>query len=296
MVGLLFPPVAEAWPTCEDTRCPIEQPAPVPAPEPPAVFSPSPPSVEPPDKAPARGLNLTSWGPWETLTSTAVVATYHHVGVRERVQTMLAQRRATGETAIRIMVWHMDSGGGHTVPTSLPHPYPDNIRNVLVDIKVAGFEWVEVAFGPQWRNDPIADVFDPSALERNWQLMVKVHAIAESVLPGTVLYDLQNEGGSHPGIAHRVDPYVREVWDRWEAAFGLSRTTVSFHSGRWTSLQTALDPDPLWWEVHVYDQHGAPFSVPPDNKPVVIGETYMDEYPLPDPRVTATLWWPVGRS
>lgn len=276
-------------------------PVPQPATRAPAVEQPVPPTPPAAPPIPAtrlvRGLNLNWWAT-PAGSHNAILRTYHQPGVRERVQTLLADYRAQGYGAVRVMVWWqhgMTDPAWGIVPSSFPFPYPQNLAAYVTDIRAAGFTWLEIAFGPAGVSNPIDPQWQPMLLEDNWRFMVRVRETVEQAWPGA-LYDLLNEGGSHPGIAHNVDPYIATAWDRWEAAYGLEHATVSFHSGRWPAVQRALDPDPAWWEVHVYDQHGAPFDVPADAKPVVVGESYMGEHPAPDPRVSHSLWWPIGRA
>jgi hypothetical protein len=194
------------------------------------------------------------------------------------------------------MVWHMSYPGTAqwgVIPTSFPPPYPTNLANYVRDIRAAGFTQLEVAFGPQWSNSPLEPNWSPATTTANWSLMQRVRSTVESVWPGA-FYDLQNEGGAYGQTGVNVARYLGSVWTWWRASYGLDKATVSFHSGRWTYLLAALDPDPSWYEVHVYDQHGAPFDVPPDSKPVVVGETYQGEF-VTEPRVVASMWWPVSR-
>jgi hypothetical protein len=295
---------ALSFPTCDDSRaaCVREVETPgtaVPVETPPA--SPAPPAptaaTEPvlASSAPFRGLNLNHWA--AGYDGHGIIKTYHQVGVRATVRALLAKDRAEGHTAVRVMIWHMSYPGTHNwgvIPTSFPPPYPTNLANYVADIKAAGFTWLEIAFGPQWQNSPIEPNWAPSTITTNWGLMQRVRATVESVWPGA-LYDLQNEGGAHDGIEANLARYLSSIWTWWRASYGLARATVSFHSGRWVNLLEALEPDPTWYEVHVYDAHGAPFAVPMDTKRVVVGETYRYEF-LVHPRVDGSLWWDVGRT
>ena len=284
--ALAQPVLPDCPPAC-DVLEPIPQAHPVFPPHPPPVTpAPAPPPAPPPSPAVELGVNL-AW--YDCTPLSGVVRNYHFPGVREQVLLSLQ-----GQKRARVMLWFMNDVGAHVwgpVPTSLPEPYAGNLARIAQDVRAAGVR-LEIAFGPQWVNDPIADHWDVRNLDVNWAFMQKVRGI---VGPDAD-YDLLNEGGSWAANAYRVDPYVREIWNRWGRAYGHDRATVSFHAGRWRPLLAALDPDPSWFEVHVYDEHGAAFDVPPDQKPIVVGETYVDRRVPPDPRVTAVLSWPTQRT
>lgn len=238
----------------------------------------------------AKGLNFTHWGcPWR---GKGIIATYHLPGVRSTTRALLANKRAQGLSVIRHMLWFTDRPGSRNwgvIPTSLREPYALNLRLFVADVKDAGMQ-LEIAFGPQYSNSPIDPIYDPTAVERNWAFIVKARDIVESVYPDT-RYDLQNEGGAWPG--HPLNAYVSTIWDRYEGRYGLADATISFHEGRWRALLTAVEPDPSWYEVHVYPEAGADYDVPPDDKPVSIGEhTYGSDPQIEDPRVFEELYWP----
>lgn len=231
------------------------------------------------------------------LAGHGIVARYDLPGVRDEVRALLARKRSEGYVWLRTMVWWTSNAIGDpraswgVVPIGIPEPYGSNLRNYLSDVRAAGFAPVEVAMGPAGLENPLEPAYSAMTFESSWQTIKTIHAIVAAVLPGA-WYDVQNEGG-HPAATQVSYDYAGKLWTRWVGSYGAVGATVSYAGDTWQPLSAVLAPKPERWESHVYGGY-APFTHPPDGRPVIVGEHFAD---VPAPfGVTHEAYWPLVSS
>src|SRR5437764_980421 len=193
-------------------------------------------------------------------------------GHRRLIRRQLAAMRAAGIQTLRTFIWSMhdasgqswgvaSSAGGRLGPTETT-----NLINFVSDVRSLGFVRLNVAFSPQWTNDPIGfpeNHYDPSLFDENWQLVRYVRGIVKHYGPPDVRFDLLNEGAPSDYLATKpqLADYIARMYSNYVDAFGNADVTVSSIVGandqsRIANLiETLHSPGrslPTWFEVHAY--------------------------------------------
>lgn len=215
----------------------------------------------------------------------------------ELIRDQLAQMARAGQKRLRIPVFHhrgadsgtvMDSTGGGISRANL-----SNLRELLKDVRAAGFDAVEIAFFPKDANDPAEwKEFDRGLYEENLAVIRQVRAeVVRSGVP--YVLDLLNEGAPADGedILLRYD---KALWQDYRRTFGTS-DTVGFSmmvwiAGRVPHLPSVYgDEPPAVLEVHLYGQEGngdeyrqfmdadAALDALGYRQPLIVGEAYYDD-------------------
>ncbi|MER6350220.1 hypothetical protein ACWC10_37875 [Streptomyces sp. NPDC001595] len=213
------------------------------------------------------------------------------------IREQLARMAAAGQKRLRIPVFHhhgpdsgtvMDSSEGGLGAANLR-----NLRDLLRDVRSAGFEAVEIAFFPMDANDPTDWTrFDRPLYEENLAVVRQVRAeTVRSGLPYVI--DLLNEGAPADGedVLLRYD---RTLWQDYRRQFGRA-DTVGFSmtvwiAGRVPNLPAVYgDEPPATLEVHPYGQEhdgdeyrqfmdaDAALDAIGYRQPLIVGEVYYDD-------------------
>lgn len=175
-----------------------------------------------------------------------VVANYHEFGVRDLVREQLIEMRVAGQERIALGLYHLtpavptldgrvtgtvlDSSGGALRPQ-----YLQNLADLLLDVRQAGFKNFLFRYFPQGPNDAKQwDAVDSARLEDNWGVIRSIEPLlrASGMDHGT---DLLVEGmprarviagqilGNEPN-REGWSKYAREIWRRYVGEFGRQRT------------------------------------------------------------------------
>jgi hypothetical protein len=157
--------------------------------------------------------------------------------------------RAAGIKTLRTFIWSMHDASGQSwgVVSSagggLGATETKNLINLVSDARRLGFVRLNVAFSPQWTNDPIGypeNHYDPSLFDENWQLIRYVRGIVKQYGPLDSRFDLLNEGAPSDYGATKTQ---LEDYDEHENARA---------SHRPPSLRfIPLDKDPTRWRGEV---------------------------------------------
>lgn len=166
-----------------------------------------------------------------------LIPTYDYNRALARQQ--LAAMRAAGIDSIRILVWHfstppqgdvnnLPSAGGH-----LREPYRTNLVHFVSDVRETGFKSMIVEYSPQWTNSPfgqwgpdglVADTWDPSKFDENWQFIRDTRALIKRYGPAETWFDPASEYAPtdylDAVLNHRIDNYLAEMYRRYGSAFG----------------------------------------------------------------------------
>jgi hypothetical protein len=194
-----------------------------------------------------------------------ILANYDEKDVRKNVRTQLRSMYQQGQRRLRIPVFHMrDSSSGKTILNSRGGSVSNSdgrkIRQLLKDIKAAGFEWIEVGFFPAGQNVPFKwQHWQEDLFEENWQFLTSVRQlVVDSDIPYQL--DLLNEGA--PAINQpMMKQYVFRLWDRYVRHFGRD-DTIGFSIGaasidRYTNMVAQMRKTgrglPHHWSIHIYD-------------------------------------------
>lgn len=191
-----------------------------------------------------------------------LVATYHLAipgdggSVRALARQQLFAMHAAGLSRLSLGIHFIHgSASGTLVDSSNAASVAQavaNIRNLLADVKAAGFDEVLFRFFPTGTINPSQPNFDKSLVDEYWNLVVAVRpALVESGLPYRI--DLMVEGAPRDSNPPLPSPWkypddtswsqaVRNLWQRYFAAYGRA-DTVGF------SFLTDSDPDKLRWRV-----------------------------------------------
>ncbi|XVQ14226.1 hypothetical protein ACQP1W_17280 [Spirillospora sp. CA-255316] len=213
------------------------------------------------------------------------------------VREQLAEMARAGQKRLRIPVFHhrgpdsgtvMDSTGGGIGGANLR-----NLRDLLREVRAAGFDAAEIAFFPMDANDPTRwKAFDRGLYEENLAVIRQVRAeVVRSGVP--YVLDLLNEGAPAGGEEVLLQ-YDRTLWQDYRREFGTS-DTVGFSmmvwiAGRVPHLPSVYgDEPPAVLEVHLYGQewNGDEYRQLMDadaaldalgyRQPLIIGEVYYND-------------------
>ncbi|MGA4846155.1 hypothetical protein ACOBQB_07780 [Streptomyces sp. G5(2025)] len=213
------------------------------------------------------------------------------------IRDQLAQLVRAGQKRLRIPVFHHRGADSGTVMDSadggLSRGNLRNLRELLSDVKRAGFQGVEVAFFPKDANDPAEwKTFDRALYAENRAVIRQVRAeVVRSGLP--YVLDLLNEGAPADGqdVLLRYD---RTLWQDYRREFGTS-DTVGFSMTVWIAGRVPHLPSvygqepPKVLEVHLYGQEGngdeyrqfmdadAALDALGYRQPLIVGEAYYDD-------------------
>jgi hypothetical protein len=226
-------------------------------------------------------------------------------GHRTLIRQQLAAMRAAGIQTLRTFIWSMhdasgqswgvlSSAGGRLGPTETK-----NLINFVSDVRRLGFVRLNVAFSPQWTNDPIGypeNHYDPSLFDENWQLIRYVRGIVKQYGPLDTRFDLLNEGAPSDYLATKtqLEDYIARMYSNYVDAFGNADVTVSSIVGAndqsrianlIDTLRSTGRPLPTWFEVHIYSSDvladlratDATLTAKGLLQPITLGETYYDD-------------------
>jgi hypothetical protein len=193
------------------------------------------------DSSPPRvGVTFTNaLVPSDCRIENAFVKTYHRPGVRKLARLQLAAMHAAGIDTINSMLWHLDepaTDDTNNIPSlggRIAEPYRTNLIHFVGDIRSAGFKNLTVNYGPQWTNNPlgdwrpdgsIADIWDPSKLDENWEFIRDTRTLIHKYGPTETWFDpvmeLEPTDYIETVFPQRLDDYIAEVYRRYVAAFG----------------------------------------------------------------------------
>jgi len=227
-------------------------------------------------------------------------------GHRGLIRRQLAAMRAAGTQTLRTFIWSMHDASGQrwgvvsSAGGRLGSTETTNLINFVSDVRRLGFLRLEVAFSPQWTNDPIGypeNQYDPSLFDENWQLIRYVRGIVKQYGgPLDTRFDILNEGAASDYLATKtqLEDYVAHMYSNYVDAFGNGDVTVSSivaanDQSRIANLIDTLRstgrPLPTWFEVHAYSTDvladlratDATLSGKGLSQPITLGETYYDD-------------------
>jgi hypothetical protein len=255
-------------------------------------------------------------------------------GSRTRIRHQLAAMRAAGIQTLRTFIWSMHDASGHTwgVVNSaggrLGPTETKNLINFVSDVRRLGFVRLNVAFSPQWTNDPIGypeNHYDPSLFDENWQLIRYVRGIVKQNGPPDTRFDLLNEGAPSDYLSTKTQlaEYVAQMYSNYVDAFGNADVTVSsiVAANDQSRIANLIDtvrstgrPLPTWFEVHAYSTDvladlratDATLTAKGLSQPITLGETYYNDpssasavgtfVTTSSRRLDEALTWPIARG
>ena len=226
-----------------------------------------------------------------------ILANYDDRQVRKKVRSQLRAMYQEGQRRLRIPVFHMrDSSTGKTILDSrggeIGTSDAKKLQRLLTDIRIAGFEWIEVGFFPAGANVPFKwKQWHEDIYEENWQFIKSVRKIViDSGLPYQL--DLMNEGAPASNQP-MMKQYVFRLWDRYVRYYG-SEDTIGFSIGaasidRYNNMVSQMHRTgrglPPHWSIHIYDHMfqgnlqklDKHMDETGDNRAWDIGETYYND-------------------
>ncbi len=145
-----------------------------------------------------------------------------------------------------------------------------NLINFVSDVRRLRFARLEIAFSPQWTNDPIHPQhrYDPALFDENWRLIRYVRGIVKQY--GGSLdarFDLLNEGApsDFQTTKTQLELYIAHMYSNYVDAYGNADLTVSsivsttVRANDQSRIANLIDtlrstgrPLPTWFEVHTY--------------------------------------------
>jgi hypothetical protein len=220
------------------------------------------------------------------------------------IRRQLVAMRAAGIQTLRTFIWSMhdatgqnwgvvSSAGGQLGPTETK-----NLINFVSEVRQLGFARLEVAFSPQWTNDPINpnNHYDPSLFDENWQLIHYVRGTVKQYAgPLDTRFDLLSEGApsDYYPTKTQLETYIAQMYSNYVDAFGNADVTVSLiadanDQSRIANLIDTLRstgrPLPTWFELHSYDNvlgdlraADATLTAEGLSQPITLGETYYND-------------------
>ena len=283
---------------------------------------------------PLIGVNYSTFGVARCDFSGAGIVAYGALN-RRLIRQQLAAMRAAGIQTLRTFIWNMHDASTQTwgavssVGGRLNPADTKNLINFVSDVRRLGFLRLEVAFSPQWTNDPIGypqNHYDPSLFDENWQLIRYVRGIVKQYGgPLDTRFDILNEGAASDYLATKtqLEDYVARMYSNYVDAFGNNDVTVSSIVGAndqsrianlIDTLRSTGRPLPTWFEVHTYSTDvladlratDATLTTKGLSQPITLGETYYND-PLgasavetfvrtSSRRLDEALTWPLARG
>jgi hypothetical protein len=226
-------------------------------------------------------------------------------GGRIQIRQQLAAMRAAGIGTLRLFLWHMHDATGQTwgVVSSAGGTLQPSVRQNLIDyvsdVRNAGFERLEVVFGPMWTNNPIGfpeNQYNAAFFDENWNLIRTVRPLVKQYGPPSTHFDLLNEGAPSDYLATKdqLAGYDAHIYANYVDAFGNDDVTISSivawnDQSRISNLIDALratgKPLPTWFEIHAggptlladLDATDATLTAKGLTQPLALGETTYDD-------------------
>jgi hypothetical protein len=230
-------------------------------------------------------------------------------GNRMLIRHQLAAMRAAGVQTLRTFIWSRHDASGKTwgVVSSaggrLDRTETKNLINFVSDVRRLGFARLEVAFSPQWTNDPIHPQhhYDPSLFDENWRLIRYVRGIVKQYGgPLDTRFDLLNEGAPSDSQTTKtqLEAYIAHMYSNYVDAYGNADVTVSsivstaVRANDQSRIANLIDtlrstgrPLPTWFEVHTYSTDvladlratDATLTAKGLSQPITLGETYYND-------------------
>jgi hypothetical protein len=227
-----------------------------------------------------------------------------HAG-RIQIRQQLAAMRAAGLETLRLFVWHMHDAGGQTwgvvssAGGTLQPSVRQNVIDYATDVRNAGFERLEVVFGPMWTNNPIGfpeNQYNAALFDENWNLIRTVRPLVKQYGPPSTHFDLLNEGAPSDYLATKdqLAAYDARIYANYVDAFGNDDVTISSivawnDQSRISNLIDALRatgrPLPTWFEIHAggptlladLQATDATLAAKGLPQPLALGETTYDD-------------------
>jgi hypothetical protein len=254
--------------------------------------------------APIVGVNYDWYAITNCQSHAGGVISDGDVG-QTRIRRQLAAMHAAGIRKLRTFIWNMHDAGGQlwgvvsSAGGTLTPTAHENLIAYLRDVRAAGFEQLEIVFGPEWTNDPIGypeNHWDPAMFDENWNLIRSVRRIVKEYGPPITTFDLINEGApsSYLATTQQLVDYDARIYANYVDAFGNADVTISSiidsgDAGRLGNLVDALRstgrPLPRWFEIHSYTPTllqdlqavDATLTAKGLTQPIALAETYYDD-------------------
>lgn len=254
-----------------------------------------------------------------------VVANYHIF--RNEIDAQLKEMAAAGQQRLRIGIFHARNANTGTVISStggnLPLQQRENLRDLMISAKNAGFIEIVVGFFPQLNNGPgswTGDSWNASHedyFQENWNLIANLmpYMRASKV---KFLVDLMNEGSPPSSASYFWREYTKKLWANFTYVYGRSET-IGFSIPTNSADRIAFLPElygplpPYVLDFHMYgDEANQLRSIDSGlnaiNWPqgIIIGESYYNDLssatniasaiPELSRAVYFTLQWPLTRT
>ncbi|WP_329848369.1 hypothetical protein [Stenotrophomonas hibiscicola] len=160
-----------------------------------------------------------------------VLSNYHLF--RNEVDAQLKQMASGGQQRLRIGVFHArNANTGTVIPSNggnLPLQQRENLRDLMISAKNAGFIEVVVAFFPQLDNGPGSwagatwNSSHEEYFQENWNLIANLMPyMRESKIK--FLVDLMNEGSPPSSAPYLWREYTKKMWANFTYIFGRAET------------------------------------------------------------------------
>ena len=231
-----------------------------------------------------------------------------HDGSRyqQLIARQLAAMRASGIEALRMIVWNMHDATGQrwgvvSSAGGLLQPGPRaNLTAFAQEARKDGFKELEIAYSPQWTNDPDGwptSNWDLSLLDEDWHFIQDVRSVVKRNGPAITHFDLLNEGSPSDyaaPIKQQLEDYIAQMYTKYVDAYGNDDVTVSTigDAADQTRMVNLIDvlrstgkPLPHWFEIHPYvgsilstlQAIDTTLTNEGVSQPISVGEPYYDD-------------------
>lgn len=222
-----------------------------------------------------------------------------------QIRRQLTAMHAAGVRSLRTFIWNMHDASGQSwgVVSSAGGVLTPSARANLIAylryVREAGFQRLEIVFGPEWTNDPVGfpdNHWDPAMFDENWSLIKTVRPLVKRYGPTDTRFDLINEGAPSDFLAtkQQLAEYDARIYANYVDAFGNEDVTISSSvayddQSRLSNLIDALRatgrPLPRWFEIHSYtptllqdlQATDATLTMKGLPQPIALAETYYDD-------------------